>query len=117
MCADSYSVFVPPPCYRNDTYNTPVILPKVQVTPKKAYTFDPTKLQWADYAAVQAKCGNLSGNDLTRNLSGNIRPQSSKLAEPLWTDPGIKSGISVRELISTSEKKEKKKEEKRTGRE
>ena len=27
--------------------------------------------------------------------------QSSQLAEPLWTDPGVKSGISVRELIST----------------
>ena len=25
-----------------------------QVTPKHAYTFDPTKLEWADYAAVQA---------------------------------------------------------------
>ena len=30
-------------------------------------------------------------------LSGNIRPRSSQLAEPLWTDPGINSGISVRE--------------------
>ena len=38
-------------------------------------------------------------NELTRNFSGNIRPQSSQLAEPLWTDPGIKNGISVRELI------------------
>ena len=27
---------------------------KWQVTPKRAYTFDPTKLEWADYAAVQA---------------------------------------------------------------
>ena len=33
-----------------------------QVTPKHAYTFDPLKSEWADYAAVQAKCGNLSGN-------------------------------------------------------
>ena len=31
--------------------------------------------------------------------------QSSQLAEPLWTDTGIKIGISVRELISTSKKK------------
>ena len=53
--------------------------------------------------------GNLSGNVLTRNLSGDIRPQSSQLAEPLWTDSGIKSGISVRELITTSKKKKKKK--------
>ena len=41
------------------------------------------------------------------NLSRKIWPQSSKLTEPLWTDPSIKSGTSVRELISTSEKKKK----------
>ena len=44
-----------------------------QVTPKHAYTHDPTKSEWADNAAVQVKCGNLSGNELIRNLSGNIR--------------------------------------------
>ena len=33
------------------------------------------------------------GNELTRNSSGNTRSQSSQLAEPLWTDPGVKSGI------------------------
>ena len=73
-----------------------------QVTPKHTYTLDPMKSEWVDYAAVQAWFGNLSGNGLKRNLSWNIRPQSSQLAEPLWTDPGIKSGIGVRELISTS---------------
>ena len=31
----------------------------------------------------------------------------SRLTEPLWTDPGLKSGISVLELISTSKKKKK----------
>ena len=35
----------------------------------------------------------------------------AQLAEPLWTEPGIKSGISVRQLISTL------KEKKGTGRE
>ena len=49
----------------------------------------------------------LSGNELTRNSSGNIRPQSSQLAGPLWTDPGLKSGITVRKLISTLKKKKK----------
>ena len=39
-------------------------------------------------------------NELTRNSSGNILPQSSQLAEPLWTDPGVKRGISVPKLIS-----------------
>ena len=79
-----------------------------QVTPKHAYTLDPTKSEWYDYAAVQALCGNLSGNQLTRNLSGNIQPQSSQLAEPLWTDPGRKSGISMCKLIFTSKKRRKK---------
>ena len=78
-----------------------------QVTPKHAYTLDPSKSEWADYAAVQAECGNLSGNELTRNSSGNTRLQSSQLAEPLWTDPGLKSGISLHELISTFEKKKR----------
>ena len=30
-----------------------------------------------------------------------IRPQSSQLAEPPWTDPNINNGISVWKLIST----------------
>ena len=71
-----------------------------QVIPKHAYTLDPSKSEWADYAAVQAECGNLSGNELTHNSSGNTWPQSSQLAEPLWTDPGLKSRISVHNLIS-----------------
>ena len=33
--------------------------------------------------------------------------QSSQLTEPLWTDPGPKSGISVWELISTSHTQKK----------
>ena len=75
-----------------------------QVTPKPEYTLVPSKSEWADYAAVQAKCGNLSGNEPTRNSSENARLQSSQLAVPLWTDSGIKSGISVCKLISTSKK-------------
>ena len=35
--------------------------------------------------------------------------QSSQLTEPLWTDPGIKSGIGVCELISTPHPPKKKK--------
>ena len=64
-----------------------------QVTPTHAYALDPVKSEWADYPAVQAQCWNLSGNELTRNSSGNTQSQSSQLAEPLWTDPGLKSGI------------------------
>ena len=63
------------------------------------------KSEQADYATIQAQWGNLSGNELTRKSSGNTRPQSSKLTEPLWTNPGIKSGNSARKLISTEKKK------------
>ena len=33
--------------------------------------------------------------------SGNTRPQSSQLAEPLWTDPGVKSGNHKRNTTTT----------------
>ena len=35
--------------------------------------------------------GICQGNELTRNLSGNTRPQSSQVAEQLWTDHGLNS--------------------------
>ena len=52
--------------------------------------------------------GTYQGNEPKNNLSGNTPPQSSQLAEPLWVYRGLKSGISVHELISTSKKKKKK---------
>ena len=70
-----------------------------QVTPKHAYNLDPTKSEWAVYAAVQARSGNLSVNELIRNSSGNTWSQSSQLTQPMWTDPGLKSGVSVRGLM------------------
>ena len=45
--------------------------------------------------------GTYQGNELTYNLLGCAWPQLSCLAEPLWTDPGLKSGIGVHELKST----------------
>ena len=30
------------------------------------------------------------GNELTRTSSGNVRPQSSQRAEPLWTESGVR---------------------------
>ena len=70
-----------------------------QVTPKHTYT----NSEWVDYAAVQEQCGNLSGNELTRNSSGNTQPQSSQLAEPLWTISGLKK--SPRADLHYKEKK------------
>ena len=39
------------------------------------------------------------------HLSGNTHPQIPQFDEPLWTDPGLKSKISVCDLISTTKKK------------
>ena len=64
---------------------------------------------------------NPSGNELTRNLSGNFRPQSSRPAEPLLIDPTIKSGISVRKLnlhlntLPPKNKNNNKKQQRRQG--
>ena len=46
--------------------------------------------------------GTYQGNELKRNWSVNVLPQSSQLAELLETDPGLKSETGVHELISTS---------------
>ena len=56
-----------------------------------------------------------SGNEYTLVSLRNTQPQSSQLAEPLWTDPDLKSRISVRELISSYIKKKKKLREKKSA--
>ena len=58
--------------------------------------------------------GTYQENELICNLLGSARPQSSQLAEPLWTDPGLKSGISVLEL-SPLKNNNKKTKQKNTG--
>ena len=103
LCADSSSASISPPLPHVKRPWSFCQKCRWQVTPKHAYSLDPSKSEWADHAATQED--NLSGNELLRNSSGNTRLQSSQLAEPLWTDPGLKSGISVHELISTLKKK------------
>ena len=52
--------------------------------------------------------GTYREKGLKRNSSGNARPQSSQLTEPLWADkPGLMSGAGVHELLSTYPKKKK----------
>ena len=50
------------------------------------------------------------GNALTRNLSGNARPQSSQLAEPVWTDLWTKRVDSI--LTQEEEEEDEEEEEK-----
>ena len=44
-------------------------------------------------------------NELTRNSLGSIQPQLSQLTEPLLTNPGEKSGISVQANLHTQTQK------------
>ena len=107
LCADSFLVFVPPNITTVARKRPCPFCQKCrwQATPKHTYTLDPAQSELADYAAVQAQCASLSGNELTCNSSENTQPQSSQLAELLWTDPGLKRGISKRVLISIKKKK------------
>ena len=57
LCADSYSVSVQPPVLPQGHVKDPASFCQKcrwQVTPKHAHNLDPTKSEWADYAAVQA---------------------------------------------------------------
>ena len=47
----------------------------------------------------------VTSSHITRQ--GTLSPQLSQLAEPPWTDPGLKSGISMRELISIKRRRKK----------
>ena len=97
LFANSYPVFVRPRVTAVARKRLRSLCQKCrwQVTPKHTYTLDPSKSEWADYDAVIVR------EPITRKSSGNTRSQSSQLDEPLWTDPGLKGGIRVRELIST----------------
>ena len=48
--------------------------------------------------------GTHEGNELAHNSSVNTWPQLFQLPEPLWSDPGLKRVIVVRELVSTARK-------------
>ena len=56
LCADSYAVTVAPCVTAVARKRHQPFCQKCrwQVTPKDADTFDPTKSEWTDYAAVQA---------------------------------------------------------------
>ena len=84
-----------------------------QVTPKHAYTLDPMKSEWTDYATVQAVWEPIRKSDHTQLVGEQSAiVVSGQIAEPLWTNPGLKSGISVCEPISTLKKQRNKKKTK-----
>ena len=96
LCADFYSVSISPPVTASARTRPGSFCQKCrrQATRKHAYTSTNGSRSGLTMPLP-------SGNKFTCSLSGNIRAQSSQLALPLWTHSSLKSGISVRELIST----------------
>ena len=91
---------VSPPSYRSGTEKTPVILAKAQcqVTPKHAFTIDAVKSKWANYKdTVSEPIRKRAQTQLVREHSATVVLACLATVD----DPNIKSGISVRELIST----------------
>ena len=97
---------VPPPCYRSGTLNYPGHSAKSAGGRLHLNTHTPLTQRSRSGLTMPLSRHNegTSGNELTRILSGNTRPQSSQLAEPLWTDPGTTS-------VSTLKKKKKRRRE------
>ena len=73
LCADSYSVSIPPTVllqwHVKDPDHSAKSANGMLHLNMHVYTLDPSKSEWADYTAVQAECGNLSGNELTWGMN------------------------------------------------
>ena len=113
LYTDSYSVSIPPPVLLQWHVKDPSHSAKS--TDGRLHQNMHTPLTQQSRSGLtmplsRHSVGILSGNELTHNSSGNTWSQSSQLAGPLWTDPGLKSGISVRELSSTKKKKKKRRQ-------
>ena len=82
-----------------------------QVTPKHAYTLVPSR-SGLTMPQSRHSVGTYPETGSHATCQGTFG-QSSQLAEPLWCDPGLNSGISVHELMSTSKIKKTKKRKER----
>ena len=106
LCADSYSVSVPQPLLPQWHVKDPGHSAKSASGRLHLNMHKPvTQRSWSGLTMPLSghSVGTYQGNEPTCNLLWHIQPQLSQLSEQLWTDPGLKSGISVRELISTSQ--------------
>ena len=107
FCANSYSVSVPP-CVMAVARKRPRSFCQKCRWQMTSNMHTPlTQRSWSGLTMLLSRhsVGTYRENKLTHNLPENTGPQSFKLTEPLCTDHGLKSGISVCRLISTSKKK------------
>ena len=83
---------------------------RCEVTPKHAYILDPTKLEWLTVPLSrhsEVTYQETSSYATRQGTLGHSRLCWLSHCGP-WTDPGVKSGISVRKLLSTLKKLQKK---------
>ena len=113
LYADSYSMSVPPQCYRSGTQKDPSHSAKSSSGKLHLNTHTPLTQPSRSGLIMPPSRHSLeiypetSSHATCQGAFGQL----SQLAEPLRTDSGMKSGINVRELISTSKQKQKEEEE------
>ena len=102
--ADSYSVFVPPPCYRCGTQKTLQSFCQKSGGGLQLNTLTPLTQRGLSGLTLlfRHSLETHQGNELACNSSGHPCSQSSQLAEPLWTNPGLKSGTNAQAVSEPS---------------
>ena len=109
LCADSYSVSIPPHVTAVARKRPRSFCQKSaggRFHPNTHTLFTQRSRFGLTMPLSRHSVGTYPETGLHATCQGTLN-QSSQLAEPLWTDPGIKSGTSVRELISPPPKKKK----------
>ena len=107
LCADSYSVSVPPPVLLQ--WHVKDLGHSAKSAGGMLHLNTHTPLTQRSRSGLTMPLSRHSVRTYHETSShatrqGTLRSQSSQLAEPLWTDSGLTSGIRVRELISTLKK-------------
>ena len=108
LCADSYSVFVPPSLLPQWHVKDPGHSSNSASGRLNLNTHAPLTQRSRSGLTMLSKqnIGFYQGHELTRNSSGSTRLQSSQLALPLWTEPGLKSGTNRSPLKKRERKRE-----------
>ena len=107
LCADSYSVSIPPHVTAVARKRPRSFCQKSaggRFHPNTHTLFTQRSRFGLTMSLSRHSVGTYPETGLHATCQGTLN-QSSQLAEPLWTDPGIKSGTSVRELKSPPPKK------------
>ena len=111
LCADPYSVSVPPPVVPHWHAKDPGHSAK-SAGGRSHLNMHAPLTQWNQSGLTMpwSRHGVGTYPEMSPHAScQGTFGQSSQLSMPLWTDPGVKSGISVCELISTPSPPKKKK--------